>query len=418
MWDELRLQGEFDRDLKLLLCEMFSRRIVMGFLEVVRAIYFALIGLSPLAIGMLITVGTVFSAFESFIFGPLSDRYGRKLFLILGGVFSTIRLVLYAVSRDFWILAVAQGIGALGEGVGSGQPVVSGYIADKTRAAKRAHVFSVLAISNSVSSTIGALTAALPAYFQASLGVDVVESHVFLFWVGVAMNVLAMFLLIPLRDVERQRKEGSVKPASTFSWRELGKYCVIRSTDGLAFGLISPLSSLFFYLRFGATSADLAPIYAIARFVPVFVYFLVPVFVNRFGDVKGLAVTRIASCGVVLALGFASDFASAAFFFVAYRGIVEFAMPMRQAFASGIVEPSQTGAIIGMSSSLRSLIQAAAPTVAGYLFGVSLFTVPLFAGAVLLAVNGVQYRVFYGGRKSGNAGSTSVAGGSDGTSVC
>lgn len=73
------------------------------------------------------TIGTIISAVESTVSGTLSDKYGRKPFLILGGVFSTARLILYVLSQDFFVLAFAQGIGALGEGVGAGQPVVSGF---------------------------------------------------------------------------------------------------------------------------------------------------------------------------------------------------------------------------------------------------------------------------------------------------
>jgi len=88
----------------------------MGFLEVIRPVYLYLLGFDPVAVGLITTVGTFVSALESLTFGTLADRYGRKPFLVVGGIFSTLRLILYALSRDFWILVIAQGIGALGEG--------------------------------------------------------------------------------------------------------------------------------------------------------------------------------------------------------------------------------------------------------------------------------------------------------------
>ena len=94
----------FDRDLKLLLCSMASRRVVMGFLQVVRAIYFALIGFSHLAIGLLMSIATFVSALHSITFGIISDRYGRKPFLLLGGFFATARLVIFALTTNFWLL--------------------------------------------------------------------------------------------------------------------------------------------------------------------------------------------------------------------------------------------------------------------------------------------------------------------------
>ena len=114
MWIRQGFQRGFDRDMKFLLSQMFCRRITIGILSIVRVIYFARIGFSPVTIGILITLGTIVSALESLFFGILSDRYGRKPFLVLGGIFSTLRLVLFAVSQNFWVLALAQGIGALG----------------------------------------------------------------------------------------------------------------------------------------------------------------------------------------------------------------------------------------------------------------------------------------------------------------
>jgi len=74
----------------------------MGFLQVVRAIYFALLGFSPVQIGILLSVATFISAINNVVFGFLCDRYGRKPFLILGSVLSSIRTGLFAVTTDFY----------------------------------------------------------------------------------------------------------------------------------------------------------------------------------------------------------------------------------------------------------------------------------------------------------------------------
>jgi len=393
--DAFGFQGRIDRDLKLLMGEMFFRRMVMGFLEVARAIYFALLGFSPFTIGVLITIGTVVGALESLVSGPLSDKYGRKPFLILGGIFSIIRLALYALSRDFWILAIAQGIGALGEGAGAGQPVVSGFIADKTEAEKRPAVFSLLGITNALSNAIGSLMAGLLPYFRLAFDLNRADAHVPLFWLGVGMNIAGMFFVLPIKETRRSEKKNDDARLFKVSWKEIGRYCIIRSTDGLGMSFVSSLLSLYFYLCFGASSETLAPIYALARFLPVFTYPFVPIFVSKFGDVLCLIVIRIVSGAVVAVFAIVPIFEVAAMLFVAYRFLFEFAMPMRQAFATEIVGPAQTGTILGISNFSRSLVQSVAPTIAGYLFEFVSYPFPFFSGAALLAVNGIQYHIFY-----------------------
>jgi len=116
----IRLYGDFDTNLRLLLFSMSARRISMGFLGVVRAIYFYLLGFSEVEVGLLLSLATAVSAVHHIAFGVFSDRFGRKPFLVLEGVFSTLRMAVFAVSSDFWMLALGQGIGAMGEGARAG----------------------------------------------------------------------------------------------------------------------------------------------------------------------------------------------------------------------------------------------------------------------------------------------------------
>ena len=201
----LRLPDVFDRDLKLLICSMSLRRIAMGFLGVVRAIYFAMLGFSPIEIGVLLSIATFVSAIHHITFGMLSDRFGRKPFLILGGIFASLRMVIFAVSSEFWMLALGQGVGAMGEGAGAGQPVVSGYIADKSNAETRSSIFSTLAVTNGLAATVGSLMAGLPAYFQKALPLDIIGAHSLLFWIGAVGGVASILFILPLKDVKPVR---------------------------------------------------------------------------------------------------------------------------------------------------------------------------------------------------------------------
>ncbi|NIR16961.1 MAG: MFS transporter, partial [Desulfobacterales bacterium] len=68
---------------------MASRRVALGFTFLVRPTYFALLGFSPTVIGILLSLATFVAALRHITFGLLSDRYGRKLFLLLGSVCAT-----------------------------------------------------------------------------------------------------------------------------------------------------------------------------------------------------------------------------------------------------------------------------------------------------------------------------------------
>jgi MFS family permease len=399
----LRLPDVFDRDLKLLLVSMSMRRIAMGFLHVVRAIYFALLGFSPVEIGLLLSIGTFVSALHSVSFGFLSDRFGRKPFIIVGGIFATLRMVIFAVSSDFWMLALGQGVGAMGEGAGAGQPVVSGYIADKTNVENRSSIFSTLAVTNALAATAGSLMAGLPTYFQNTLALDVVAGHSLLFWIGAAGGFASFLFILPLKEVKATRtvvKMETKSPVKTHSWGVIARFSIIRATSGVGWGFVDSLLSLYIYVQFGVGGEVLGPVFAGARFLSVFSYILVPMIVNRFGAVSTIAATRLLVAGITVAFSLTTWFPLAIALIVAMRVVLMFTMPIRQSFAAGIVDPRETATAIGISNFARMSVRTIAPTVAGYMFETISLTLPFFTGASLLAANGILFRAFFGKRKN------------------
>jgi len=389
----------FDRDLKLLTVSMSARRISMGSLEVVRAIYFALLGFSPVEIGLLLSIGTLVSAIHHLSFGMLSDKFGRKIFLVLGGIFATARMIIFAVSTDFWVLALGQGIGAMGEGAGAGQPVVSGYIADKVGIRDRPAVFSTLSITNALAATLGSLMASLPAYFKWTLGVNVVTAHAYLFWIGAlgaGASIVTVLLISEVRPSRVERvKGGDESRDRRGSWGVIAKFSLVRGTSGLGFGLIDSLMSLYFYERFGVGGEFLGPVFAAARFLSIFTYMLVPALVDRFGEIQSLVASRILTAGVVIAFSLAGSLSVSVVLLIIQRVLSMFTMPIRQTLAVSIVDPEETATAIGVSSFARMGIRTVAPTVAGYMFEAVSYTMPFFMGSVLVLINGLLYRAFF-----------------------
>ncbi len=394
-----RIQVGFDRDIRLLTGSMFTRRIVMGFLEVVRAIYFALLGFSPVEIGLLLSVATLISALNNIIFGYLCDRYGRKPFLILGSILSSLRTGLFAVTTDFWLLTLAQGVGAMGEGVGAGQPVVSGYITDKADPLERPNIYSTLAITNSLASTIGLALGGLPQQIESSMGFDVVEAHQLLWAACTIINLVSLVFLLPLRESHTRVVEGKPRIHRKIkNWGTILKFSLVRSTSGLGWSMIDSLMTLYFFYRFNVGSDALGPILAFARFISVFTYLFVPRIVDWLGAINILMVSRIASS--VLTVGFALTgwYPLAIIFMVLIRIVVLFSMPIRQTFASGMVDPDETATAIGISNSARMGAQTIAPSLAGYFFEAISLTLPFFMGAILMTLNGVLWWYFFRGR--------------------
>ena len=395
----IRLPEGFDRDVRLLTSSMFTRRIVMGFLQVVRAIYFALLGYTAVEIGLLLSLATIVSAIHHITFGYLCDKYGRKPFLMLGTVFATMRMVIFALSTDFWMLALGQGLGAMGEGAGAGQPVVSGYITDKTEAMQRPSIYSAMAITNGLAASIGSAFGGLPVYLQTLYGLDVVEAHRLLWWACALVTALSIVFLFPLREPRRRTSHGgeAEEGGKIRNWGVILRFSLVRSTSGLGWGMTESLMTLYIFYRFGVGSDALGPIYSLSRFISIFSYLLIPRLVGRFGGINTIIGSRIAAAGLTTAFALANTYAVAIAFFVVNRIVVMFSMPIRQTFASGMVDPDETATAIGVSNFARMGVRSVAPTLAGYMFDTISLSMPFFTGAALMAANGVLYWMFFRG---------------------
>lgn len=386
------------RDVYLLMLSMFVRRLSIGFLSVVRPIYLALIGLDPLSVGFITTTGSIVGAIQSALFGVLSDKYGRKIFLAIGGLTSALRFLLYIISRDFWILMIAQGMGALGQGVGAGQPVVSGYLADRIKDdMKRTRVFSLMAVTNAIASSIGSLLAILPVYFQHAFHLLELDSYTYLFWLGFAFSLASLLLILFISDVKRALRKESDKLIilEASSLKKIMAYSIVRCTDGLAINFVSSLAPLYFHLRFGIGPENLAPIYAIARILPIPTYFLAPFFIDKFGHVKCLVAIRAISSIFALSLPFTWSFNLAGLLFIFYNLSLQFSMPIRQSFATVIADDFSTGSLVGISSSLRSFVRSFAPLVTGFFFQISQLYMPFIVSSSLFMLNALQFHVLY-----------------------
>lgn len=392
----IHMPDGFDRDIGLLTSSMFTRRIVTGFLEVVRAIYFALLGYTAVEIGLLLSLATLVSALHSVTFGYLCDRYGRKPFLLLGTVFATLRMVVFALSTDFWMLALGQGLGAMGEGEGAGQPVVSGYITDKTDVRQRPGIYSAMAITNGLAASIGSAFGGLPVYFQ-DYGFNIVEAHQLLWWACAVGSALSIVFLFPIREPRRRTSRGgeAKKGGKVRNWGVILRFSLVRSTSGLGWGMIESLMTLYIFYRFGVGSDALGPIYSLSRFLSIFSYLLIPRMAGRFGDINTIILSRVASSVLTTLFALANTYTVAIALLIVNRIVVMFTMPIRQTFASGMVDPEETATAIGVSSFARMGVRSAAPTLAGYMFETVSLSMPFFTGAALMAVNGALYWVFF-----------------------
>lgn len=391
----LRLKRGLNRALQLIGWSMASRRVVMGGMAVLRSLYLYSIGFDPFTIGLFSTVSTVVGAARSGIVGLLADRYGRKIFVVLGGLFSTLRFAIYASSTNLWMLVLAEGVGAFGEGAGAGQPSMTGIIADNSEVEDRTIVFSIFAFTNAIASTVGSLLAGLPSGFQAWFGYGEVTAYQLFFLMGAVFSVLSTVIVFPLKEAPRL---GPASRRSFFprkSWHIIGKFSFVRSVGGFGFGVTDSLIPLWFKLTFGVGEEVISLVYAASRFLSMFSYFVVIRFADLVGAIGSLAITRGFSAIVMVAMAISPSYLVAAVLLTAYRVSLMFTMPVRQSFITSIVDAEERASAVGISNFSRMAVRSFAPATGGYVMQTLSTALPFYIGATIVALNGALYYLLF-----------------------
>ncbi len=156
-----------DRDGKLVLLEKSVRTVPYGFLGVIYGVYLAQLGFSAFAIGIVLTLTVLSSAFYTFIISFVADRIGRRRTLVFFALTDFVAGTLLFVSTDWWAPVLAGIVGNMTVGAGEVGPFLSleqAILPRTARADRRTLAFSLYNLVGYGASSAGALLAGLPRY--------------------------------------------------------------------------------------------------------------------------------------------------------------------------------------------------------------------------------------------------------------
>src|SRR6266849_7631889 len=128
------------RDGWLLFLTRFLRLFACGSLSVVLVFYLIGLGLSESQTGLLLTLTLVGDTVVSLFLTPRADRIGRRRMLIVGAVLMVAAGLVFASTRNLWLLVIAGTVGVIspsGHEVGPflsiEQAALSHVVTDRTR---------------------------------------------------------------------------------------------------------------------------------------------------------------------------------------------------------------------------------------------------------------------------------------------
>lgn len=172
--------------------------------------------------GWLITSYAVFLSIFALIIGPISDKFGRRLVLLLGCGSMAAALWMHAVANNFTELLVMRAAAGAAGGMLSGAAVsyVGDYFPYNKRGWANGWVMSGIAVGQIIGIPIGTILADMFGYKGA-----------FLMFAGtMSLTTVLIWLYVPQPDVERDTNKLTLKSAIAGYRELLGRPVVVAAS--------------------------------------------------------------------------------------------------------------------------------------------------------------------------------------------
>ena len=374
------------RDVKLIVCSRGIRAFAFSYLNIVFAIYLNKIGYSTVIIGVIHSVAYISGALLTAVWGFVSDRIGRKKVLILLAILTILSNTILILSTHiaFILLAVvlvnvgAGGTAGGGQGGGTFNPVEHALLAEKCSAEKRNQIFAINSFVGSVLGSLGALVSGLPQYLGEAWGWNTINSYKPLFGLTCLFSFTLVFIYRAIHEEHRPlvRQQIISKQSRGF----VTKMSLLGILDNTGAGMISPLFSYWFFLRYGVELKALGILFSLSYLFAALSFLVAPMIARIIGVVRTMVFSHATASLIYLFLPFVPTFFVAGVL-VVFRSLVAYMdNPLRESFTMAMVKSEERGSAAGVTNLARVLPFGISPTLSGYMMQSLSLNMPLLIG--------------------------------------
>jgi multidrug resistance protein len=325
--------------------------------------YAAQFGAGPVAVGLLTAVYAACAFVAGPLFGQLSDRQGRRPWLLISQTGTVVGFIVFALGGSLWVLFVGRIIDGIS---GGNQVIAQAYVGDVARPEERARAYGLLGASFGLGAIVGPLLGgflsrygyAAPAWAAAGLSL-------------IALLVTARWLPETVRPQRGPARGGLLADlralGATIRQPALRPLFVVQAGVSLASFLFISTITLLVQLQLKAPPSQAGIAMAVWGVTSILLQtLLVGRLVRRFGE------ARLIPAGL-LALAAGTALLSAAFDLPTTLGATTLfalggalAQPSLASLLSRAAGAEQ-GGVMGATQSLQSLAQIVAPVLSGWL---------------------------------------------------
>lgn len=373
---------------------------VLGFTIMIPLLpfYAESLGATPFVVGMLSSIYGLCSLISGPILGDLSDRYGRRIILLLSQIGTCVGFIVLALSNSLLIVFLSRVV----DGITAGNiTVAQAYISDVTSPQERTSAMGMISASFGLGFILG----------PAISGVLVHFGHTAPIWASVVLSFISIIgTTLFLKDVRQNDDVNKIQRSENRIKEQIKKYIILLNTPvlkecfliffifSMSFSLY--ISGLALYCERALvwnghpfTTKEVGLLLSYVGVISLFIQlFLMGPLVLRLGEAKIMLIGFLSSALALLVMGFAPLLS---IFFVGIT-INTFGNAILRPAISGMLSqsasPLQQGLVFGLNQTLMSIAQIICPLISGFLIEKNWIL------SWCLAISGISLLGFFAGK--------------------
>ena len=373
---------------RLLLLIRLLRSFGFGFIPVLLGLLFEQRGLGAGPLGAALSIGVLAAALSGLPLAALASALGRRPVLFTTGILMEITGLdlAFATNPALLVLAGATGmLGASGTDLGPFLAIEQAALAESVPDARRNRAFGRYSLAGGLAVAAGGLAA--------SLGTSAARVEI-LFAAFATLGALTATLSLFLTPQASAPTRGPI--ISRASAKPLAGLAALFGLDALGGGLVlQTVIAYWLHLRFGAGSAVLGPSFALIAFVQAGSYEVAGRLADRIGLVRTMVFTHLPSNVLLMLVPVSPNLPVALVLLTVRFAIAQMDVPARQAYVASIVPPADRAGALALMGTVRGVMQAAGPLIAGFAIQAAAAGLPfLLAGGLKIAYDAGLYAAF------------------------
>jgi MFS family permease len=392
------------RDGRLLFATRMTRTFGYGAVSVILVLYLVALGFDGVRVGLLLTLTLVGDAAISLWLTTRADTIGRRRVLLAGSALMLAAGVVFALSRDFWVLLIAATIGVIsvsGGEVGPFRAVEEASLSHILSDRERTRIFAWYALAGSFAGALGALSAGLLVTTLEAAGTSTLDAYrgvvVVDALVGVALALAFAFLSSAVEVAAESRSTTAGRLGLHRSRRTVLQLSGLFGLDSFGGALVSQsLVAYWFTQRFDAEPALLGAIFFVSNILAGLSALVAARLAARFGLVRTMVFTHLPANVLLIIMPLMPTLPLAALALFARFSMNSMDIPARQSYVVAVVDQNERSAAGGVTGIARTISSAPAPLISTPLFAIpGLASLPFFVGGALkMMYDLLLYRLF------------------------